>query len=211
MTDFVDRTLEPNTIAVDVGQPAPSFSLPSIQGETIALDQICERDVVLLWFSRGFTCNFCRSHMQDMADGYDVLVASGIELIQIAPNLAATAENYFAGQMPRHPFVCDPDKRLYAVYELGDHGALEATRNSLVSFSSALRTGEAGETIRAAWIDVVNRNFITRLHHHAFTAIEQGLFIIDRQGIIRYRQQLGTIDPLPPVSELLTMAKALCR
>jgi peroxiredoxin len=207
---MLNQTLESDTTAVDVGRPAPLFSLPSIQGSQITLEQYQGRQNVLLWFSRGFTCNFCRSHMRDMAEGYDDLQAAGIELIQIAPNLAQTAESYFAERMPAHPFVCDPDKRLYAVYNLGDHGALEATRNTLVSFSTAVRTGEAVETIRASWIDVVNRNFIRRLHHHAFTAIEQGVFIIDQQGFVRYRLHLGTLDPLPPVPEFVVLTEALC-
>src|SRR5690606_22860009 len=96
---------------VDVGQEAPAFSLPSIQGETISLDDYKGKRNILLWFSRGFTCNFCRGHMENIAAGYDMLLENGVEIIQIAPNLPETAQRYFEPNMPRHPFICDPDKR----------------------------------------------------------------------------------------------------
>ena len=50
---------------------------------------------------------------------------------------------------------------------------------------------------RGAWLDVVNRNFVRRLHHHAMTAVEQGLFLVDKQGVIRHRAVVGPIDTIP--------------
>lgn len=195
---------------IDVGQSAPDFSLPSIQGETVTLSGYQGRRNILLWFSRGFTCNFCRGHMEDIAAGYDALVETGIEIIQIAPNLSETAQRYFEQKMPPHPFICDPDKRLFGVYNLGDRGSLEATRNTVVSFSTAFMTGVGVETVRASWIDVMNRNFIRRLHHHALTAVSQGLFIIDKGGIIRYRLVISPIESIPDAKDLMSLVNALC-
>ena len=195
---------------VGVGQKAPDFSLPTIQGETISLADYVGKRNVLLWFSRGFTCNFCRGHMKNIAAGYELLAESGVEIIQIAPNLLETAQRYFEPNMPQYPFICDPDKRLFAVYDLGDRGSLEATRNTLVSFSTAFATGVGVETVRASWIDVMNRNFIRRLHHHALTAVSQGLFIIDKAGKIRYRLVISPIETIPEAEELMSLVNALC-
>ena len=196
--------------AVDVGQEAPGFSLPSIQGETISLEDYKGKRNILLWFSRGFTCNFCRGHMENIAAGYDMLLENGVEIIQIAPNLLDTAQRYFEPNMPRHPFICDPDKRLFGVYNLGDNGSLEATRNTVVSFSTAFMTGVGVETVRASWVDVMNRNFIRRLHHHALTAVAQGLFIIDKSSVIRYRLVISPIETIPTAQELMSLVDALC-
>src|SRR2546428_11385732 len=76
------------------------------------------------------------------------------------------------------------------MYGLGDRGALDASRAAVVSFSRALASGDGGTWTRGAWLDVVNRNFVRRLHHHAMTALEQGVFVVDRRGLIR---------PLSPV------------
>lgn len=163
---------------------------------------------VLLWFSRGFTCPFCRTHIAGFVEGYERLRAAETEVIQVAPNLLDGARTFFGEAAPPYPFVCDPDKRLYAVYGLGDRGALEATRSAVVSFGHALAHGDGGTQVRGAWVDVANRNFLRRLHHHAVSALEQGVFLIDRQGLIRHRIVVGPIDPLPPAEQLVDLVRA---
>jgi peroxiredoxin len=190
------------------GQPAPAFALPALQGGTVELAAYHGRCNVLLWFSRGFTCPFCRTHMAGFVEGYERLRAAETEVIQVAPNLVDGARSFFGESAPPYPFVCDPDKRLYAVYGLGDRGALEATRSAVVSFGHALAHGDGTAHVRGAWADVANRNFLRRLHHHAVTALEQGVFVIDRQGLIRHRFVVGPIDALPAADQLLRVVRA---
>jgi peroxiredoxin len=200
-----------NSGGVTVGDRAPEFALPSLQGKRIDLSSYRGQQHVVLWFSRGFTCNFCRNYMQSVIDAYPALQAADIEVIQVAPNLLDSARAYFdAG--PPFPFVCDPDKRMYAVYGLGDRGVLEATKNMVISFTAPLAESVQAEveTIRASWIDMANRNFLRRLHHHALTAIDQGVFIIDKAGIVRYRQMVGTIEPILTGEEMLRLTTAVC-
>jgi peroxiredoxin len=193
-----------------VGDRAPAFALPAIQGGTVELEQFYGRQNILLWFSRGFTCNFCRGHMEGMAEAYEALQAIETQVVQVAPNLLETARVFFDQELPPFPFVCDPDKRLYAVYGLGDQGALVAARNTVVSFGTAFVTGKGTDTVRGSWLDTMNRNFIRRLHHHAMTAVDQGLFIIDKAGVIRYRLTVGAIEVIPPARALLELTQALC-
>jgi peroxiredoxin len=193
-----------------VGQPAPLFSLTSVQGETVELAGYRERRNVVVWFSRGFTCPFCRVYMDGMREGYERLRATGTELIQVGPNLLQSARIFFGQDPTPYPFVCDPDKRLFAVYGLGDRGALEATRSAVVSFTYAFTNGDTGPQLRGAWLDVVNRNFVRRLHHHAMTALEQGIFLIDREGVIRHRNIVGPLDPVPRGARLAELVEAHC-
>ena len=197
-------------LSVQVGQAAPKFDLPALQGMRVQLDQYQGQRNILLWFSRGFTCNFCRPHMDDMTRHYDAWQAIDTDIVQLAPNLNSAALRFFRDVVPPYPFICDPDKRLYAIYGLGDRGVLEATRNTVVSFSTAFMQGDGTQTVRGSWLDVMNRNFMRRLHHHAMTAVEQGVFIIDKQGIIRYRNTMGAIDDIPSATELIELTQALC-
>ena len=148
--------------------------------------------------------------MDGIAVGYGELRAAGVEVIQIAPNLLESARTFFRGSASPFPFVCDPDKRLYAVYGLGDRGALEATRSALVSFSHAFTHGDTGPQLRGAWLDVMNRNFLRRLHHHAMTAVEQGLFLVDRRGTIRHITVVGPLDRVPTAQELSELVDTHC-
>ena len=138
------------------------------------------------------------------------LQSAETEVIQIAPNLLESARRYFGPSPLPFPFVCDPDKRLFAVYGLGDRGVLEATRTAVVSFAHAFTHGDSINQTRGAFFDVMNRNFVRRLHHHAMTAHEQGMFLIDKQGVIRNVKVVGPIDPVPSGAELAELALTHC-
>ncbi|MCL4261708.1 MAG: AhpC/TSA family protein [Anaerolineae bacterium] len=202
----MEQTPTPTTNKTAIGQQAPDFRLTSIQGELITLASYRQQKRVILWFSRGFTCNFCRRYMEGIISHYNQLTAAGIEVIQIAPNLLETAQRFFT-ELPPYPFVCDPDKRLYAIYDIGDRGVLEANKNTVVAFGTAFLQGEGLETVRASWIDVANRNFVRRLAHHALTAVEQGLFFLDTDSIIRHQVYLKGLETIPDGRELLTMTE----
>jgi len=127
-----------------------------------------------------------------------------------APSHLQAARIFFGHSPTPFPFVCDPDKRLFAVYGLGDRGALEATRSAVVSFSYAFTHGDTGPQLRGAWLDVMNRNFVRRLHHHAMTALEQGIFLVDRDGVIRHRTVVGPTEPVPRGPTLADLVRTHC-
>lgn len=192
-----------------VGQVAPLFVLPSVQGEQVDLSFYRGLSHLVLWFSRGFQCAFCREYMDLFTNSYQMLQQQQTEMIQVAPNLLESARIFFRGNVPAFPFVCDPDKRLFALYGLGDRGVLEASRNTVISFSHIFQSGEVAKTVYGAWLDTVNRNFLRRLHHHALTAMEQGLFIIDKMGIVRHQMIFGGVDPIPPLELILAKIKEM--
>jgi peroxiredoxin len=68
-----------------VGDSAPLFGLRSVQGPTIELAAYRGRLNVVLWFSRGFTCPFCRAYMDGISSGYRELLDTETEVIQVAP------------------------------------------------------------------------------------------------------------------------------
>ena len=142
--------------------------------------------------------------MQGIIEGYQRLLAAEAEVIQVAPNLLEAARSFFRPAPVPYPVVCDPDKRLYAVYGLGDRGALVATPTRLVSFARAFTTGDGGPQIRGAWLDV------RRLHHHAMTAVEQGLSMVDKAGVIRHRTVVGPVDTIPGGAKLAGLVTTHC-
>jgi hypothetical protein len=84
--------------------------------------------------------------MQGVIEGYQNLLAQATEVIQVTPNLLESARRFFRPDPVPYPVVCDPDKRLYAVYGLGDRGVLEATSTAVVSWASWLRPPELSTT-----------------------------------------------------------------
>ena len=56
--------------ALTAGQPAPGFRLPSAQGPEVALEDYRGRRNVIVWFTKGMACVFCRQHMSQLARAY---------------------------------------------------------------------------------------------------------------------------------------------
>jgi hypothetical protein len=42
------------------------------------------------------------------------------------------------------------------------------------------------------------------------TALEQGIFLVDRDGVIRHRSVVGPLDPVPRGERLAEMIRACC-
>lgn len=195
------------SIAPILGKNAPDFSLQSIQGETIQLSKYKGNKNIILWFSRGFTCPYCRGFMDEVVEGYEKLTANNIEVIQVSPNLHQSAVNFFGKNPPPFPMICDPDKRLFRTYGIGDNGPITATVNMVASFSTAARRGEFLKTSRASASDVFDKRFLQRLHHHALTALNQAVIAIDINGVIRQRVEVGTLEDIPSTPQMIQFLK----
>ena len=202
MTTTTFQSMSPKGVPT-LGDIAPNFSLKSIRGETIQLKNYAGKMRVILWFSRGFTCPYCRGFIDVVANGYDDLRQKNIEIIQISPNLRQSAIRFFDGSPPPYPMVFDPDKRLFANYGIGRKGVVSATGLMAKSVVESARRGELGTTLRATTLDVVDNRFLQRLHHHAFTATNQALIAIDIDGTIRHHHQIGVLEDLPSASSMI--------
>jgi len=195
---------------IQIGQHAPLFQIESVQGGLVDLAQYQGRLSVMLWFSRGFTCPFCRAYLAQLQAGYAQFRETQIEILQIAPNLLSRARQYFRTYPLSFPFLCDPEKRLYKIYDVDDRGPLQGTQDAVYAFSYAFTHGTGLETTRASALDVFDRSFLQRMHHHAFSAVEQSLILIDRDGIVRWVLRLRPFENLPDNLALLeTIATTL--
>lgn len=186
-----------------LGDIAPNFSLKSIHGETIQLKNYIGKMRVILWFSRGFTCPYCRGFIDMVVNGYDDLKQKNIEMIQISPNLRQSAIRFFDDSPPPYPMVFDPDKKLFANYGIGRKRVLPATGLMAKSVVESAKRGELGKTLRATTLDVVDNRFLQRLHHHALTATNQALIAVDIDGVIRHHHQIGPLEDLPTASSMI--------
>ena len=194
---------------VMIGSTAPDFELESVQGPVIRLSAYRGTHNVVLWFSRGFTCPFCRRFMAQLGQVYGRFQAAQAEIIQLGPNVLKAARAYFQRQPPRFPFVCDPAKEIFTRCGLRDTGVLEASKNTLISFTYAYTYGDGLSTTRASALDVFTDDFIGRMRHHALTAIQQAVFVVDRDGIVRQATVLRPLDTLPPGEEILREVERL--
>ena len=194
---------------VKIGSPAPEIELESVQGPTVRLGDFRGRRHVVVWFSRGYNCPFCRRYMAQLDRAHDTFIAARAEVLQIGPNALRPARIYFQRQPLKFPFLCDPTKATYLRYGLRDLGPIEANINTFRSFAYAYTHGDGLNTTRIVAGDTFTEGFLGRLHHHALTAMQQGMFIVDRDGVVRYANAFKPLDTIPPIEEMLREVEKL--
>ena len=69
-----------------VGDPAPPLRLPCAQGGEIDLQSYRGRALVIVWFTKGFSCPFCRQQMSQLARVAPKYRAVGAEVLVVSEN-----------------------------------------------------------------------------------------------------------------------------
>jgi peroxiredoxin len=196
---------------VEVGDPAPDIRLESVGGPGVALSDFRGERAVLLWFSRGNNCPYCRAYTARLGADVDRFAAAGVQILQVAPNSVEGAREFFRGRELPFPFLCDPEKAAYRLCGLHDIGGGEANRNNVKGFAHAVAVGEGTQTLRAVWLDLRHAATgpLERVAHHGLAAVEQGMFLVDRCGTVRRKYVFGPLDEPPSTDELICAATEL--
>src|SRR5258706_12839229 len=88
-----------------IGQKAPDFSLPTIEGEAIRLSEQLSKGPVVLVVLRGYPgyqCPFCNRQAQDFISSANVFAGLGVTVLLVYPgpekDLAVRAEEFVKGK-----------------------------------------------------------------------------------------------------------------
>ncbi|XUL89061.1 peroxiredoxin-like family protein [Streptomyces galilaeus] len=73
--------------ALPVGTPAPRFSLPSVTGQTLALDDLLAEGPVVLTFYRGAWCPYCNIALRSLQQHHAAITARGARLVAVSPQI----------------------------------------------------------------------------------------------------------------------------
>jgi peroxiredoxin len=222
------------TRATSVGDRAADFVVPAVDGSgSLALADFIGRQPVFLGLYRGLHCPFCRRHLAQLDLIRAKLEPLGVATVAIVNTPLDRARLYFRGRGSGVRIGADPDlavHRAYAVpkieiveaaarteswpvqttieeflsHRINPTGEMEAPVNPLESNDvlnarDGFRLTEADEQVRA---------------HHGTQLV--GMFLIDREGIIRWRFVEGEATPadigrLPTPQQIVDAATALPR
>ena len=81
-------------MAIAIGQIAPLFRLPSGQGPEVALENYRGTKRVIVWFTKGMGCPFCRRQMSVLAHGYSEFATRDAEILEITNSTPDRARVY---------------------------------------------------------------------------------------------------------------------
>ena len=82
---------KPGAAALKVGQPAPDFVLPSLDGGTVALANELLAGPVVLTFYRGSWCPYCDLQLRAYAKLVPLLRSASARLLAVSPQAAEAA------------------------------------------------------------------------------------------------------------------------
>lgn len=125
--------------SLEIGQVPPSFRLPAGQGGQIGPEDYRGRSHLIVWFTKGMGCPFCRTQMSQLARGYPRLKAAGAEVLQVTPTKPERAR-FYAQHFPiPFPYLCDPDYRVHRAW------GLDVRSHSLPWYAKLLYAGSRME------------------------------------------------------------------
>ena len=162
---------------IAIGQPAPSFRLPSGQGPEVALEDFRGKKNVIVWFTKGMACPFCRQQMSQLARSYGEFAARDAEIVEVTNSTPERARVYAQKFGLRFPYLCDPDYRVRQAWGLGvrSHGPLYY-----------VTTFYKGMTAPKVETEFVGEPFKVTEIPKLLTDEDMGFFIVDKQGVVRY-------------------------
>jgi peroxiredoxin len=164
-------------LGIAVGQPAPPFRLPSAQGSEIGPEDYRGRKNVIVWFTKGMGCPFCRAQMSQLARGYADFQKLDAEILEVSVSSPKRARLYAQKFRIPFPYLCDPDFRVRREW------GLERREHGLVFLARNLVSGMRAERPANDW-----GNWGPPLDEmkNVLGDDDMGFFVIDKQGVVRY-------------------------
>src|SRR5258706_16027534 len=177
-----------------VGRAAPEFKLASAQGGDVGPQDFRGKSRVVLWFSKGLFCPFCRRNMAQLGLRYAEIQALDAEVLQVTHNTLDEARGYLKHYPMKFPYLCDADRAAHERY------GVEMIGMNLGGFLSS------GAAVVA---DLVTKGETTPppipyFKRYAGKDTNQAVFVLDRDGIVRAEHRLGPNAPLPSAAELIS-------
>jgi len=184
---------------IEVGQVAPSFRLPSGQGPEISPEDYRGRNSLIVWFTKGLGCPFCRKHTTQIVQGYQDFKAMNGEVLEITTTPVNRARVYVSSYKIPFPYLCDPDRQVGGKWGLGVRSH---------SFAWYAKTMYAGATMRRPPTQFDAIPPALGEFPGMLADDDTGFYIVDKKGIVRYsvsgsyRTESGA-RPLPSNDEII--------
>ena len=180
-----------------IGQVPPSFRLPSGQGPHVGPEDYRGRSNLIVWFTKGMACAFCRQHMSQLLRGYPAFRSLNTEILEVTPTTPDRGRLYASKFNIPFPYLCDPD-----------HGALrswglDVRSHSIGWYARALYTGFKAPEPPSDFGKL----------HPSFGEMpklvadeDMGFFILDKNSVIRFALAGSYIVQTPPTGPVASRA-----
>src|SRR5262245_5833054 len=173
---------------VEIGQKAPSFRLPAGHGGEVGTEDYRGRSNLIVWFTKGMGCPFCRTQMSQLARGYPRLKEAGAEVLQVTPTKPERARFYARNFPIPFPYLCDPDYAVHQAWGLG------ARSHSLFWYARTWYSAQQ-HLPKSPPAEIGNPKTSLTEMPTMLQDTDMGFFVIDRAGVVRYKYAGRYITP----------------
>lgn len=169
-----------------VGSKAPDANVVTLDGKATALTAALAGKPTVVIFYRGGWCPYCNKHLAEVAQRRDELTAMGYQVVAISPDTAASMKK--AGAEHSIEYTLLSDARMEAIGAWGLAFKLDAeTLKKLDGYGITVQSAPDSED-KLLPVPAV--------------------FIVDRQGVIRYRHFEPDYRKRLSADDLIAAAKA---
>ncbi|MDO8107130.1 thioredoxin-dependent thiol peroxidase [Isoptericola sp. b441] len=100
---------------LDVGSPAPDFTLPTADGGSVTLSDLRGTGVVVFFFPAAMTPG-CTTEACDFRDSYASLQGAGYTVIGISPDPVERLAQFAEQEQLTYPLASDPERSVLEAY-----------------------------------------------------------------------------------------------
>ncbi|KAA0093197.1 thioredoxin-dependent thiol peroxidase [Mycolicibacterium sp. P1-18] len=105
----------PATPRLAVGDPAPAFSLPDADGNTVSLGDFAGRKVVVYFYPAASTPG-CTKQACDFRDSLGELNEAGLDVVGISPDKPEKLAKFRDAEGLTFPLLSDPDRTVLTAW-----------------------------------------------------------------------------------------------
>lgn len=100
---------------LSIGQPAPDFSAPDQNGETVTLGQFRGQKVVLYFYPKDSTPG-CTAQACNLRDHHEALEAQGYVVLGVSTDSSKRHQNFIAKNTLPFTLIADEDRQVHEAY-----------------------------------------------------------------------------------------------
>ena len=104
--------------ALNVGETAPDFELPDVDGQPVRLAALLARGPVVLTFYRGAWCPYCNTQLRDYQQSLAEIASRGASLVAVSPQVPDSSVTVQEGNALSFPVLSDVDGEVSRTYGL---------------------------------------------------------------------------------------------
>jgi peroxiredoxin len=158
---------------------APDVQVTLSTGETVPLSSLYQSERMALIFLRHLGCVFCKEHVAQLRSLTD------LNIVFVTLGTVEQSEVFRKKMHSPHKFICDPDKTLHGLFNIGKGGMAE-----FINPHTIVRT-----------IAAMMQGYLNGLPQ-GDGAQMPGVFVIETDGTVTWEQRARDIADTPRAGEI---------